>query len=362
MAYEAGYRIRPMERVFVTVAAFYNVLHDTLSTDLLTPFVESAPPPARLILPVEFANGLHGNSYGAELTGDCARSRWWRLTANYSYLTVAMTKDPGGRDVSQERRYEGLSRTISSSRVVDRRPPLVGRLDVPLVSALPAGPIPRIPPRTSGSAGGRAARGPRRRRPGLFTTIMWSGRLGIERSVYARLTWRPSRIAAQCTATLLRSSRSLSLAALTGGRARLPPRHAQLKLKAAFVSKFPQFVEWPAAALDEAGPWTSAWSAGSLRRRPRELVAGEMLDGRPLVAATWSVSRMSTAAPSCSCPAAAGRRPLSRAAALPVLTVGDDPHFLDDGGIVRLRIIDGRVRFDINAAAAGKWAFGSARS
>jgi hypothetical protein len=35
-----------------------------------------------------------------------------------------------------------------------------------------------------------------------------------------------------------------------------------------------------------------------------------------------------------------------------VLTVSDDQKFLDQGGIVRLRQVDGRLRFDIDAGAA----------
>jgi iron complex outermembrane receptor protein len=107
-AYEFGYRVRPAARLYATFASFYNVLDDTLSTELGTTFVETSPPPARVILPVSFRNGLHGNSYGAETTVDARLAPSWRLTGNYSYLNVSMTPNAGSRDVSQERRYEGL--------------------------------------------------------------------------------------------------------------------------------------------------------------------------------------------------------------------------------------------------------------
>ena len=45
---------------------------------------------------------------------------------------------------------------------------------------------------------------------------------------------------------------------------------------------------------------------------------------------------------------------LGRAAALPILTVGDYASFLDEGGIVKLRMVDGRVRFDVNVATASR--------
>jgi iron complex outermembrane receptor protein len=108
-AYELGYRARPIQSVYVTTAAFFNQLENTLSTELLTPFVETAPGSTRLILPVTFRNGLHGNTHGVEITGDVRPAVWWRWTANYSWLRVQMTRNPGSADVSQERRYEGLS-------------------------------------------------------------------------------------------------------------------------------------------------------------------------------------------------------------------------------------------------------------
>lgn len=136
------------------------------------------------------------------------------------------------------------------------------------------------------------------------------------------------------------------------------PSNLERQLKAAFVSKFPQFVEWPATSInaspridvcvglpDPFGPDIDA------------LVSGQSLGGRPLVA-----RRVESEADLDGCrvlylgPRPGGREHplLHRASTLPILTVGDDPHFLDEGGIVRLRLAGGRVRFDINAAAAKK--------
>ena len=106
VAYEAGYRYRPGERLYVTASAFFNRLHDTLSTEAMTAFVEAGPPP-RIVVPVDFANGLHGRSQGVELTADYRPAPWWRLTGNYSYVFVSMSRNPGSRDVSQEKHYEG---------------------------------------------------------------------------------------------------------------------------------------------------------------------------------------------------------------------------------------------------------------
>jgi hypothetical protein len=34
------------------------------------------------------------------------------------------------------------------------------------------------------------------------------------------------------------------------------------------------------------------------------------------------------------------------------LTVGDERGFVDEGGMIALRVVDGRVRFDVNVTAA----------
>lgn len=109
VAYEAGYRVRAAPNLFVTASAFYNMLDDILSTEPRPTEVESTPPPPRAVLPLRFANGLHGNSHGLELTADFRPAAWWRWTGSYSLLRMQLTRDPGSIDVSQEMRGEGLS-------------------------------------------------------------------------------------------------------------------------------------------------------------------------------------------------------------------------------------------------------------
>jgi iron complex outermembrane receptor protein len=104
-AYELGYRMSPFASLYVTAASFFNHHQETLSTELLTPSVETSPPPSRVILPVMFRNGLHGNSHGIEVTADYRPVSWWRWTGNYSLVRIQMTRDPGSTDV-QELRYE----------------------------------------------------------------------------------------------------------------------------------------------------------------------------------------------------------------------------------------------------------------
>jgi len=128
----------------------------------------------------------------------------------------------------------------------------------------------------------------------------------------------------------------------------------EARVKAAFLVKFPQFVEWPAAALEGRrtvdlcvlGPVPF----GSVLD---ELTAGEKLDGRP-----FAVRRVdATAVRSCQVlflsEATGARESVLRAlATVPVLTVSDAPRFLDEGGIIQLHVVAGRVRFNISVSAA----------
>jgi len=128
------------------------------------------------------------------------------------------------------------------------------------------------------------------------------------------------------------------------------------RLKAAFVLRFPQFVAWPAPAL--AGRTTldiCVDPPGATASALREITAGESLNGKQLVVRAAPPARELA---SCHVLVLAGSRPdralLSRAAALPILTVGEGDSFLDLGGIIQLKMVDRRVRFDINLQAASR--------
>jgi len=127
---------------------------------------------------------------------------------------------------------------------------------------------------------------------------------------------------------------------------------SETRVKAAFVSKFPQYVEWPAAALTGRTTLTLCIAPPDpFGADLDELIAGETLNGRALV-----VRRIVNDDDVDRChvlviPSGTGVLRdafMRRARSIPVLTVGDDPAFLDKGGMIRLRVVGGRVRFDVN--------------
>jgi iron complex outermembrane receptor protein len=88
IVYEAGYRAQPLGRLALDVAGFYHSHHDLLGGRLGTPFVETTPPPPRIIIPVLFGNLLEGEAYGAEVWTDARPLARWRLSGSYTYLRV----------------------------------------------------------------------------------------------------------------------------------------------------------------------------------------------------------------------------------------------------------------------------------
>jgi hypothetical protein len=134
-------------------------------------------------------------------------------------------------------------------------------------------------------------------------------------------------------------------------------RAGEYRLKAAFVARFPEFVEWPPPA------WQGRTTLDVCVLTPNpfgkdlpDIVEGQAVRGRTVV-----VHELQPGASLDICHVlfvtkeSAGRaRMLQRAATMPILTIGDEPGFLDDGGIIQLRTIDNRVRFEINPSAADR--------
>jgi hypothetical protein len=131
----------------------------------------------------------------------------------------------------------------------------------------------------------------------------------------------------------------------------------EYRLRAAFVYKLPQFVEWPASALDGRPSLDlCVLASGRFRRELEELVDGETLAGRSVAVRRVHVDESIRACHVLVLPSASTARvaALRKVATAAVLTVSDASRFLDEGGVVQLRVVDGRVRFEVNARAASR--------
>lgn len=126
-------------------------------------------------------------------------------------------------------------------------------------------------------------------------------------------------------------------------------------LKAAFVFRFPQFVTWPPVSTSGRNTLEICVAGSATAGALRDLTSGESLNGRQFVVRENPAEQ---SLQSCHVLMVAGRQQsramMARAATLPILTVGDSETFLDDGGIIQLKLVDRRVRFEISMPAASR--------
>lgn len=92
LAWEVGYRIRLDDSLAIDLAAFYND-YRTLGTVLPGSIQDMPGPPPFKLVPFPLRNEMHGETYGGELSLDWRVRPGWRLAAAYSYLDVQLHLD-----------------------------------------------------------------------------------------------------------------------------------------------------------------------------------------------------------------------------------------------------------------------------
>jgi hypothetical protein len=181
----------------------------------------------------------------------------------------------------------------------------------------------------------------------------------------------PADIAMRMRASLARRAARLGLALLVVapalGAGLSPQAQAQTagieaseeKLKAAYLYKFLNYVEWPAASFSgpdapyQIGVLGDDLVADELARSS----AGKTVNDRPLairrLAAGDSMNDIDLLFISHSERARQGAL-LAKLRTLPVLTVTETEGALDAGSIINFRIVDNRVRFEVSLDAADR--------
>ncbi len=187
IAYELGLRTQPVRPWSVALATYYTDYDDLRSFE---------PPPGQAI-PLVFGNLLEGSTYGAELTAEYQPGTRWRLTGGYTWLNIDLDLKPGSRDPfggvfeSRDWSHQAFLRaafTLPGDIEIDGNLRHIGRLttlQVPAYTELDF------------RLGWRAT-------PTLDVALIGhnflhdahgefgqAGRLLIERSVYAFITWQP---------------------------------------------------------------------------------------------------------------------------------------------------------------------------
>ena len=92
VAYELGYRVRPLDRLTFDLALFYND-YDKLRLGRFDFTNPASPPqitPEYTFLPLWIENLMWGETYGGELVAHWNPTDIWKLIASYSYLKVQL--------------------------------------------------------------------------------------------------------------------------------------------------------------------------------------------------------------------------------------------------------------------------------
>lgn len=127
-----------------------------------------------------------------------------------------------------------------------------------------------------------------------------------------------------------------------------PP--SDLAVKAAFLTKFPAYVAWPAGARPRPGRPVQICLVGGdpFGRLLDEAARGQQIDGHPL-----QVRRLDTAGQATGCHIAYVHGGASGLEGRPVLTV-TDARGGAQGGMIHFVIHQGRVRFNIDQTQAAR--------
>lgn len=149
---------------------------------------------------------------------------------------------------------------------------------------------------------------------------------------------------------------SLAIAALAVAAPSAARDPIDTDVRAFYLYNFARYITWPAEVFPDNRTPVRICVQGSdaVGRALERAIAGETINGRPL-----EVTRVGSRASLRGChilyaPSADARLTAAAVAAArgrPLLTVGEHHRFLDQGGMIRFRRVDNRVRFDINLEA-----------
>lgn len=113
IAYEAGYRTKPLQRLTIDTSLFFNRYDHLRVRQEGVATLETT----NLALRYPLANDMHGHTYGAELSATWNPVDWWRLQGVYTYLRSVMYLDNGSTDdVNRGNSADGSPRHQGSLR------------------------------------------------------------------------------------------------------------------------------------------------------------------------------------------------------------------------------------------------------
>jgi len=104
LAFEIGGRVRPVDRLSLDLAGFYNVYENLREFELGT---ASGAPPA-VIFPLHFDNKMRGEAYGVEASANVKLLEWWMVSGGFTFIQIQI-HDDSTTAADTERTTEGGS-------------------------------------------------------------------------------------------------------------------------------------------------------------------------------------------------------------------------------------------------------------
>ena len=136
----------------------------------------------------------------------------------------------------------------------------------------------------------------------------------------------------------------------------MPPSATEDEVEAAYLYNFAKFIHWPQASAHRSIA-LCVLDDDRLESALERIVAGEVVDGRPLQSRSLSTIRQATDCDILFLGPSADARVNESLALLkdsPVVTVSNAADFLRDGGMIRFAMVGGAVRFSVNLEAANQ--------
>lgn len=108
IAYELGYRWRPVSNLGLDMSIFYNDYAKLRTMETGAPGISFSPFP-RVLVPVDAENKMEGRTYGLEFAADWHPTPDWRLQAWYALLKINLKQDADSVSIVEEEAIEGQS-------------------------------------------------------------------------------------------------------------------------------------------------------------------------------------------------------------------------------------------------------------
>ena len=137
------------------------------------------------------------------------------------------------------------------------------------------------------------------------------------------------------------------------------PVGSEAQVKALFLFNFAKYVDWPSAAFSNA---TAPITIGLMGSRPLGENLQHIIEDKEIHGHSFVIKQLAAGSDLSGCQilfishseASGMREILKQVSALPILTAGEDEEFAREGGIINFVLKNGKVRLEINLAAARK--------